>query len=222
METEVNMLDRLDHLVDEIGGLHSKLILLVGGPGLGKTALLAELANRRTVRVLSVGSTLGNRLAALPQKQRPLKAPAVLREITGETGDLVLLNNMSALQGNCTSAEVHRRMSEVYGEREGTYRMTNMVLQSQASWGAIERVEKGTRLVRKPSIVVSQPEAVAWLTEAALRYLRRSVSLSTLQSLSVLHPFVLDQPLAYMVSRSANLELRVEGAGNQFVCLNQR
>jgi hypothetical protein len=26
-------------------------------------------------------------------------------------------------------------MSELYGEREGTYRMTNMVLQSQASWG---------------------------------------------------------------------------------------
>jgi hypothetical protein len=49
---------------------------------------------------------------------------------------------LSSLQGDCAAAEVHRRMSELYGEREGTYRMTNMVLQSQANWGAIERVEK--------------------------------------------------------------------------------
>ena len=56
-----------------------------------------------------------------------------------------LMGRLSALQGDCTSAELHRRMSEIYGEREGTYRMTNMVLQSQASWGAMERVDKGTQ-----------------------------------------------------------------------------
>ena len=37
------MLTRLDRLVDEIAALHSKLILLVGRPGCGKSALLAEL-----------------------------------------------------------------------------------------------------------------------------------------------------------------------------------
>jgi hypothetical protein len=46
-----------------------------------------------------------------------------------------LVGRLSALQGDCSSAEVHRRMSEIYGEREGIYRMSNMVLQSQAGWG---------------------------------------------------------------------------------------
>ncbi len=75
---------------------------------------------------------------------------------------------LSALQGDCASAEVHQRMSETYGEREGTYRMTNMVLQSQASWGVIERAEKGKRLIRRPPTTVQDDRAIAWLIEAAL------------------------------------------------------
>jgi hypothetical protein len=131
-----------------------------------------------------------------------------------------LVGRLSALQGDCASAEVHRRMSEAFGEREGTYRMTNMVLQSQASWGAIERVENGKRLVRMKQIVVSNEQAVAWLVEAALRYVGKAVSVPTLSSLAVLYPYVLEQPLGYLASKSPNLEVRSEGAGNQFVCLH--
>ncbi len=130
-----------------------------------------------------------------------------------------LVGRLSALQGDCASAEVHRRMSETYGEREGTYRMTNMVLQSQASWGAIERVEKGKRLERVKPIVVSNEQAVAWLVEAALRYVGKAVSVPTLSSLAVLYPFVLDRPIAYLVSKSPNLELSNEGTRNQLVIL---
>ena len=131
-----------------------------------------------------------------------------------------LVGRLSALQGDCASAEIHRRMSEIYGEREGTYRMTNMVLQSQASWGAIERVEKGRRLVRMKPIIVSNEQTVAWLVEAALRYIGKAVSVPTLSSLAVLYPFVLDQPLGYLASKSPNLEVRSEGAGSQFVSLH--
>jgi hypothetical protein len=46
-----------------------------------------------------------------------------------------IVGRLTALQGDCASAEVHRRMAEAYGEREGTRRMTNMVLQTQESWG---------------------------------------------------------------------------------------
>jgi hypothetical protein len=130
-----------------------------------------------------------------------------------------LVGRLSALQGDCASAEVHRRMSEAYGEREGTYRMTNMVLQSQASWGAIERIEKGKRLVRLDSIVVSDEQAVAWLIEAALRYVGKPVSVPSLSSLAVIYPFVLDQPLGFVASKSPELELKSQGAGNQCVCL---
>ena len=132
-----------------------------------------------------------------------------------------VVGRLSALQGDCASSEVHRRMSETYGEREGTYRMTNMVLQSQSSWGAIERIENGKRIVRKPPIVVSNDQAVAWAIEAALRYVRKALPIPTLQSLVVLYPFVLDQPIAYLASKSQNLEVLFEGTGRQLVSLHQ-
>lgn len=130
-----------------------------------------------------------------------------------------LVGRLSALQGDCTSAEVHRRMSEIYGEREGTYRMTNMVLQSLASWGAIERAEKGNRLIRRPPIALTNDQAVAWLIEAVICYTGKPVSVSTLQSMAVIFPFELNQPLAYLVSTSSKLEVRSEVAGNLFVAL---
>lgn len=93
------MLARLDRLVDEIGSLHSKLILLVGRPGSGKTALLAELADRRSLKVLNVGAALGKRLAAVPQRQRSLQTNVVMRELVEEYagGDLLLLENIELL-----------------------------------------------------------------------------------------------------------------------------
>lgn len=130
-----------------------------------------------------------------------------------------LMGRLSALQGDCSSAEVHRRMSETYGEREGIYRMTNMVLQSQANWQAIERIEKGRRLIRKAAITLTNDRAVAWLMEAALRYSGKAVPVATLQSMPILYPFLLDQPLGYVASNSPMLEVRSEGPSNQFVAL---
>lgn len=133
-----------------------------------------------------------------------------------------LVGRLSSLQGDCASAEVHRRMSELYGEREGTYRMTNMVLQSQAGWGSIERVEKGKRLIRKSPITVVNDRAVAWIVEAALRYAGKAISVATLQSLAVIYPFVLDQPLGYVMSNSPMLQIHLEGAANQVVSLREQ
>lgn len=130
-----------------------------------------------------------------------------------------LVGRLSALQGDCAAAEVHRRMSEAYGEREGTYRTTNRVLQSQASWGAIERVEKGKRLVRLKPIVVSDVQTVEWLAEALLRYLGKAVSVSALSSQPALYPFVLDQPLGYLASKSPNLVVHSQGPNSQLVAL---
>ena len=130
-----------------------------------------------------------------------------------------LVGRLSALQGDCAAAEVHRRMSELYGEREGTYRMTNMVLQSQANWGAIERVEKVKRLLRKAPVSVANDRAVAWLIEAALRYTGKAMPLATLHSAAVLYPFVLEQPLGYVSSTSPELEVRSEGPSDQIVAL---
>lgn len=110
-------------------------------------------------------------------------------------------------------------MSEIYGEREGTRRMTNMVIQSQASWGAVERVEKGKRVVRLTATVIENDELTAWLIEAAVRYVGKPVSVPSLQSLPVLFPFTLTRPLAYLISNSQNLNLHSEGPSGQFVAL---
>lgn len=130
-----------------------------------------------------------------------------------------LVGRLSSLQGDCASAEVHRRMSEVYGEREGTLRMTNMVLQSQASWGAIERVERGKRLVRMEPVSVSTKDTTAWLIEAVLRYVGKALPVSALSSQAVLYPFTLDQSLGYLVSKSSNLVVHSQGPSSQFVTL---
>jgi GTPase SAR1 family protein len=100
------MLTRLDRLVDEIKALHSRLILLVGRPGCGKTALLAALANRRGAKVMNVGAALGKRLAALPRRQRARQAFRAMRELANEYAsgnlqyascELLLLDNIELL-----------------------------------------------------------------------------------------------------------------------------
>lgn len=130
-----------------------------------------------------------------------------------------LVGRLSAIQGDCASAEVHRRMSETYGEREGTRRMTNMVIQSQASWGAVERVEKGKRVIRLAQTTIDNDELTAWLIEAAVRYVGKPISIPGLQSLPVLFPFTLLRPLSYVISNCETLDLRSEGPTNQFVAL---
>ena len=130
-----------------------------------------------------------------------------------------LVGRLSAIQGDCASAELHRRMSEIYGEREGTRRMTNMVIQSQANWGAVQRVDKGKRVIRLAPTLIDNDELTAWLIEAALHYVGKPVSVPSLQSLPVMFPFVITRPLAYVVSNSPSLNLRSEGPSNQIVAL---
>jgi len=54
--------------------------------------------------------------------------------MSGETGCL------SVLQGAC--AKSHRRMNEICGGRESARRTASVVIQSRASWRAVQRVAK--------------------------------------------------------------------------------
>lgn len=93
------MIDRLERLVEEIAALHSKLVLLIGAPGSGKTALLQVLGKNRGAAPLNIGSALGSRLAAIAQKQRPLQTNTILRDLADQhaVGDLLLLDNIELL-----------------------------------------------------------------------------------------------------------------------------
>lgn len=93
------MIERLERLVDEVTALHSKLILVVGPPHSGKSALLETLANNRGASLLRLGSELGSRLAAVPQKRRQLQSTGILRDLADQhaNGDLLLLDNTELL-----------------------------------------------------------------------------------------------------------------------------
>ena len=93
------MIARLEQLTNEISHLQSKLVLLIGPPGCGKTKLLGQLAASRAAKVMNVGAELGARLAALPQRQRVLQANVAMRDLADEyaSGDLLLLDNIELL-----------------------------------------------------------------------------------------------------------------------------
>lgn len=138
----------------------------------------------------------------------------------GKVGELI--GRLTGLQGDCSTAEIHRRMSEIYGDREVTKRAAQATIQTQANWGAIQRVEKGKRVVRVPQTNIDNDALTAWLIEAAVRYAGKPIPVPSLQSLPVLFPFNFTRPLAYVVSNCPNLDFRSEGPNDQFVALGGR
>jgi hypothetical protein len=130
-----------------------------------------------------------------------------------------IVGRLTMLQGNCTSAEVHRRMAEIYGEREGTRRMTNMVLQSQADWGGINRTKNGKKIARKNAINLENSAYSSWIVEACVRYSARAVRVGSIECNPVIYPFFLGESIAYQISKSKTLETRVDSSGNYLVGL---
>jgi len=126
-----------------------------------------------------------------------------------------IVGRLTALQGDCTSKEIHRRMAEIFGEREGTRRMTYMVLQSQASWGAIERI--GKRIVRKPAVDLDASAVTVWLAEACVRHAGRSLSVAGIGSNPIIYPYLLGGSSSYLLSKCRHLEMRVDSEGNQVI-----
>ena len=133
-----------------------------------------------------------------------------------------IVGRLTSIQGDCTTAEVHRRMAEIYGEREGTRRMTNMVLQSQVDWSLLSKSENGKTLTRKPSTAIQSPETVQWLSEALLMHVGRPLGLDGLAGQPTMFPFSLGDNLGYVLSSSAVLEVRADSAGARIVGLKDR
>lgn len=93
------MIEKLDHLVEDISGLNSKLILLIGPPRSGKSSLLGQLAERRQARILSVGAALGRELLMVPATRRHLLAADLLKDRADGfvSQGLLLLDNIELL-----------------------------------------------------------------------------------------------------------------------------
>ena len=93
------MIEKLDRLVEDMSGLNSKLILLIGPPRSGKSNLLEQLAERRQARVLSVGAALGRELLTVPSTRRHLHAPDMLKELADRfvSQGILLVDNIELL-----------------------------------------------------------------------------------------------------------------------------
>lgn len=75
------MIDELQRKIADTASLNSKLILLIGPPRSGKTALLAQLSERLKVQVLNVGLALGKDLLALPRTRRHLLVSELFKNL---------------------------------------------------------------------------------------------------------------------------------------------
>ena len=93
------MLTKLERYVDQLGGLHTKLIVLAGPRGSGKTKLLQELGAKLGVKPLNVNLELGRRLSATPHAARGFSAGQLLRDIADKQGkeEVLLLDNIELL-----------------------------------------------------------------------------------------------------------------------------
>ena len=93
------MIDDLERKIADTASLNSKLILLIGPPRSGKTALLSQLSDRINVQVLNVGLALGRDLLALPRTRRLLQVSELFKSVadTAASQGLLLVDNIELL-----------------------------------------------------------------------------------------------------------------------------
>lgn len=93
------MIEELQRKISDTALLNSKLILLIGPPRSGKTALLGQLSDRMNAQVLNVGLALGRDLLALPRTRRHLQVSELFKALadTATSQGLLLVDNIELL-----------------------------------------------------------------------------------------------------------------------------
>jgi hypothetical protein len=93
------VIDELQRKIADTASLNSKLVLLIGPPRSGKTAILDQLSDRMNVQVLNVGLALGRDLLALPRMRRHLQVSELFKALaeTATSQGLLLVDNIELL-----------------------------------------------------------------------------------------------------------------------------
>lgn len=118
--------------LEQAAVLYNRLVLVVGPAGTGKTAALREVAEARSLPLVSVNLELSRRLLELTEKQRALRCAQILGEIVDQAdGQTVLLDNLEVLFDPSLHQDPLRLLQRLSrnrtvvatwnGEIEGTY-----------------------------------------------------------------------------------------------------
>ncbi|NQV34262.1 MAG: BREX-3 system P-loop-containing protein BrxF [Phycisphaeraceae bacterium] len=91
------ILDKIKQSLQEAEDLYHRLVLLVGEAGSGKTAVLRDLAGNLSTPVINVNLVLSSELLELTAKQRSLRLPGILDQITEKAHPVVVLDNLEIL-----------------------------------------------------------------------------------------------------------------------------
>lgn len=78
-------------------GLYYRLVLLVGEPGSGKTAVLRDVADELGFPIVNINLELSSRLLELTSKQRAIHLPKLLDEIAETDNSTLILDNLEIL-----------------------------------------------------------------------------------------------------------------------------
>jgi hypothetical protein len=76
---DLQVIDKLERLIDEVSALQSKLILLIGGPQSGNSALPDAYGSKWDLAPLRGGPELGSKLATLSQRRCQLQTTPLIR-----------------------------------------------------------------------------------------------------------------------------------------------
>lgn len=89
--------DKIRRSLQAAEGLYHRLVLLVGETGSGKTSVLQDVAKEFGVSVINVNLALSGELLELTAKQRSLRLPSILDQISDQAHSPVVLDNLEIL-----------------------------------------------------------------------------------------------------------------------------
>jgi len=92
------LVDQIIRKIKEAAELYFRLVLVVAPIGAGKTSMLLDVSKRIGASIINVNLELSRRMLDLPERQRALQLPLLMREIVNEAaGEVILLDNIEIL-----------------------------------------------------------------------------------------------------------------------------
>ncbi len=87
------VLDTVLHLLPSAEAMYYRLVLLVGRPGTGKTAVLRAVADTLNTPIINMDLELSARLLELTVRQRALRLPELFAEVAVSGDKAIVLDN---------------------------------------------------------------------------------------------------------------------------------